>query len=225
MKKSIFEATTLGRELTLLFIIFLMGIFAFGFWRAPCLPEKIPVHWNAQGQIDNYANKKFVLLFYPLLTLALYLLFLLLPATDPLKNNYKKFAFSYYLIKLLLIGFLAIFYFYILFSILNYLKIDTQLLITVLMALFFLAIGLILPKIKQNYFFGFTIPWTLHSEKVWDKTHYFAGKIFIFMALALSFLLFLRKTSLPIIIGIFLFGIFIPIIYSFFVYRKLTPAN
>jgi len=47
-------------------------------------------------------------------------------------------------------------------------------------AVLFFFLGSMMPKLKQNYTIGIRLPWTLHSEIVWDKTHQFGGKLFIF---------------------------------------------
>jgi uncharacterized membrane protein len=37
------------------------------------------------------------------------------------------------------------------------------------------VIGNLLGKVRYNYMFGVRTPWTLSSERVWDRTHRFAG--------------------------------------------------
>ena len=47
------------------------------------LPEKVPMHWNVSGEIDDYGNKN-ELLFMLLLVVGLpYLIFLVIPHIDP----------------------------------------------------------------------------------------------------------------------------------------------
>ena len=39
-------------------------------------------------------------------------------------------------------------------------------------------IGILIKHAKRNWFIGIRTPWTLSSDKVWDKTHALGGKLF-----------------------------------------------
>lgn len=212
------------KEIIPLVIIFFLFVFAVGFYRAPCLPQKIPSHWNSQGEIDAYSSKNFFLFFYPSLTLAIYLLMLFLPLIDPLRKNYHKFARPYYLIRLSLIVFLAGLYFYSILSAFSS-KIPINRFIIPFLSLLFAVIGLMMPKIKKNYFVGVRTPWTLQSEEVWQKTHQFAGKTMTASALLAFFTIFLGKSAFGIFITLVLVGALLPIAYSYYIYRKLGLFN
>ncbi|MEG0520381.1 MAG: DUF1648 domain-containing protein, partial [Erysipelotrichaceae bacterium] len=58
------------------------------------LPEMIPLHWNAQGIIDEYTNK-YVIFIFPIISFVFGLSFVFLPKIDPQKKNYDKFKKSY----------------------------------------------------------------------------------------------------------------------------------
>lgn len=49
-----------------------------------------------------------------------------------------------------------------------------------IMGLAFAGMGLYMPKIKQNYFAGFKLPWTLDNEDNWNATHKIAGKVWLY---------------------------------------------
>ncbi len=54
----------------------------------PHLPARIPMHWNAAGQIDGWADKSFGSVFFaPLMSLGLYVLFMVMPYFDPRRRN------------------------------------------------------------------------------------------------------------------------------------------
>ncbi len=36
-----------------------------------------------------------------------------------------------------------------------------------------------MPKMRRNWLMGIRTPWTLSDERVWDKTHRFAGPLFM----------------------------------------------
>ena len=45
--------------------------------------------------------------------------------------------------------------------------------------LMFMVIGNLLPKCKRNYFIGIKVPWALNDDENWNKTHRFAGKVWV----------------------------------------------
>src|SRR5215207_8962166 len=47
------------------------------------LPDRMPIHWNARGEIDGYANKPFAALFVPAVNVAIAAIFLVVSAIDP----------------------------------------------------------------------------------------------------------------------------------------------
>ncbi len=55
----------------------------------PSLPETVPIHWNAAGEVDGWAGKPAVLLL-GLLPFGLTVLFAALPKIDPKKESYRK---------------------------------------------------------------------------------------------------------------------------------------
>ena len=84
--------------------------------------------------------------------------------------------------------------------------------------LLFMLIGNYMPKCKQNYTTGITVPWTLHSQENWNRTHRLAGWVWIIGGVAmivnsflqLEWILFLTIAAL----------VLIPIGYSFLLFKK-----
>lgn len=48
-----------------------------------------------------------------------------------------------------------------------------------IVGLLFILIGNYMPKCKQNYTTGIKVPWTLHSQENWNRTHRLAGWVWI----------------------------------------------
>ena len=84
--------------------------------------------------------------------------------------------------------------------------------------LLFILIGNYMPKCKQNYTTGIKVPWTLHSQENWNRTHRLAGWVWIIGGVAmivnsflqLEWILFLTIAAL----------VLIPIGYSFLLFKK-----
>lgn len=160
-------------------IIGILVFLSFGMavWAYPQLPATIASHWNIIGQVDGYMDKFWGLLLFPLILAGLWLLSAVIPMIDPMKGNLAQFRSYYNLLFLTIIGVLAIMDKLLLlwqfgnrFPIVN--------MFDGLLGILILGLGLLLPKTKRNFFMGIRTPWTLSSDKIWDETHRWAGKLF-----------------------------------------------
>ncbi len=211
--------TFLGQEWPLLLIILAPLLVSFFFY--PVMPDRVPSHWNFQGEIDGYMPRFSGSFFLPLMNIGLYLLFLILPIVDPKRQNYSQFSGAYKLIRYIIHVFFAYVYALTLAAALGY---DTQVsrLIPLGMAILFIALGYSMRKIKHNYFVGFKLPWTLANEDVWDKTHRLGST-----AMMVGGVFYLIGTFIPIVaesIYLIITSLFAPIvvtiIYSYWVFRQ-----
>lgn len=213
-------------KLEIIPIILLAAMLGLSVWLyySPLLPDVMPTHWNAQGQIDGWASREFALFFPPVFAIFLYILMLFLPKIDPMKENYSHFKRQYFLVRLALVIF---FFGLFLFSISSSLgsKMDIRYFIIPFISAFFLVIGLALKNIKKNYFFGIRTPWTLQSDEVWQKTHLFGSKAFVVGALLSLLSLLAGKYSFHVFLFFVLLGSLAPVVYSYFAYKKLGLLN
>ena len=91
----------------------------------------------------------------------------------------------------------------------------------------FLAVGNYMPKTRQNYTIGIKIPWALNDTENWNKTHHFAGIIWIVCGVILIINAFLDIIWLvPASIAV---AVLLPTAYSFLLYqrkaRNISPDN
>jgi uncharacterized membrane protein len=205
--------------IALISLAFIVGGFLY-----PDLPELMPTHWNAQGEVDAWSGKDFAVFFLPGITLAIYLLITFIPLIDPLRRNYPKFALPYFWFRTVFVIFFVLLYFYTLWAALGT-ELNINVLIIPAFSVLFIVIGIFLPRVKKNYFVGIRTPWTIHSEEVWDKTHKFGGKFFIAGGIVALFSLLFPEYSLSIFIVAILLAAFIPVIYSYFAFRKIGGFN
>ncbi len=198
---------------------FVVAGFGLSFFYYPYLPEKIPSHWNAAGKIDAYLPKEIALFIMPLSSLFVALLVYALPKIDPLRKNYSYFMpclGGFFLI-------LAAFFLYIhVLTITAGLGVRLEmnyLLLPAVSALFFYT-ALLLRKARRNWFVGIRTPWTLSSEKVWDKTHRFGSYCFAVLGVIFLVLLFVpARAVFPLLIFSVLFLAFLPVTYSYFLWK------
>lgn len=185
----------------------------------PALPDKIATHWNAAGEADGYMPKSSGLFFIPFLSLFLLGLFLLIPKIDPLKANIEKFRKYYDGFVVFLLLFL--FYIYILSLVWNFgIRFNMTRMILPSMGLLFYYLGIMMENAKRNWFVGIRTPWTLSSDRVWDKTHKLASKLYKAAAAAALFGIFFDGNAIFLIIAPIVIANFYLIIYSYLEYRK-----
>ena len=51
--------------------------------------------------------------------------------------------------------------------------------------LLFAVMGNVLTTVRSNFMFGVRTPWTLSSERSWDRTHRIVGRLFVVTGLAM----------------------------------------
>jgi uncharacterized membrane protein len=185
----------------------------------PYLPDQIPTHWNVAGEVDAYANKDYGVFYLPLMMLAMLVLFYFLPKIDPKKDNYEIFKKEWQIIRTGIIVFFAYLQGVIIYTSINSTT-DVRPLMFVGLGALFVLIGNYLSKVRQNYFLGVKLPWTLASEDNWNKTHRFASWTFV-----LAGLTFLIEAVFPfyseLVVGLAIFSaIALPISYSYWIFKK-----
>ncbi|MDD4859948.1 MAG: SdpI family protein [Dehalococcoidales bacterium] len=193
--------------------------FVVGILFYPQMPERMASHWDAQGNVNGYMSRFWGLFFTPILTLGLALLLILLPRIDPLKENIKAFRKSYD--GFLVVIFLFMLYLYLLTIVWNLGKTFnfTQLLTPAFGILIYYC-GVLLEKAKRNWFIGIRTPWTLSSDRVWEKTHNLGGKLFKLAGIiAMLGVVFPGYAFLLLIAPVIAVAIF-SLAYSFIEYQK-----
>ena len=204
-----------------LIIILILISFGIGAYFFPQMPEKMASHWNTKGEVDGYMSKFWGLFLMPIILLGLFLLFILIPKIDPLKENIAKFR-KYFDGFIVLIT-LFLFYIYLLSIAWNLGKRFNmgQMMMPALGMLFYYC-GILTENAKRNWFIGIKTPWTLSSERVWNKTHKIGGKLFKAAGLIAFLGIFFPNYAFYFILVPALLVAFYTIIYSYFEYQKET---
>jgi uncharacterized membrane protein len=211
------------KELINLLIIIVPFIFIALKWND--FPDKIPMHWNIKGEIDNYGSRAFGLLALPGMNILMYLLFLFIPKIDPKKSNYPLFEDKWKIIRTVIHLFILVMFFVIAFVSLGYnLPVDKIVMISVILLM--LLFGNYMGNIRHNYFIGIKTPWTLANENVWRLTHRIAGKIWVISSvIMLAIVLLIPRTwswTFFIYIGIITI---IPIVYSYIKFKEIEKSS
>ena len=162
--------------------VVLAGMFVLAAITWPHAPDRIPVHWGLNGEVNGYGGKFEGLLLLPLLAAGSYLLFLVLPNFDPGRANYAQFAGAYTMLRFAIVLVLALVDGVILLWIGGH-RLSVATFIPMLVGGLFLVMGSVLGKIRPNWFVGIRTPWTLSSKLAWTKTHRLGGWVFMLAGL------------------------------------------
>lgn len=201
-------------------VVILVGLLVAAFVVYPQLPERVPMHWNASGEVDRYGSRFTGAFAIPLLTLGIYAGMVLLPLIDPRRANYARFPTAYRAVRTGLILFLTLLYVVTVAVGLGY-EINISRVVPVALGVLFIIIGNVLTQVRHNYFIGIKTPWTLASEEVWRKTHRIGGFVFVAAGVISILAAFLpAPVNFWLVIGSLVAAVVITIIYSALLYKK-----
>jgi len=209
---------------TLVLIMIAIGLIAgIVLWNQ--LPADMASHWDVNNQVDGTMSKFWGAFLMPLITVGMYLLFLLIPNIDPLKANIAEFRESFNVFIMLIVAFML--YMHGLTLAWNLGKQDFSISAAMLpfLGVLFIAIGFMLRRAKRNFFIGIRTPWTLSSDTVWNKTHQLGSTLFILSGVIAMIGSFFSGGAAFWLTLAPLFGstIFL-FIYSYMLYRNETQA-
>ena len=90
-----------------------------------------------------------------------------------------------------------------------------------------IVIGNLLPRARPNWFVGIRTPWTLSSDRVWEKTHRFGGRVFVAggLLITIAALLWVQWVHV-VLIAVVLIATSSAFIYSYLEWkRKQSPTS
>lgn len=206
-----------------LVILFLLLPFAYAFYIFPSLPEVIPIHFNASGDADAWGDKSSIFLLPCIMGItSLFVYFIL---SNVKKIDPKRYASAddqmYRKLALYVVVFLSVLSLLITYASAHE-GVKIEKLLFPFLGLAFAGFGVYMPKIKQNYFAGFRLPWTLESEANWIATHRLAGKTWTVGGLLqfLSGLILQGELVFIFFISIIIMMVIIPTVYSYLFFKK-----
>ena len=193
-------------------------LFAVTAYLYPSLPDPMPSHWNATGEVDGYMAKPWGAYLLPLSAFGTWLLFLVVVLFSPQGFRLDKFMPVVGILQLATTGFMIAISVLVLLAAKGY-PIDMNMVIGPAIGIMLIITGNYMSKLRKNFFMGIKTPWTLASDEVWDRTHRLGGKTFM----AGGFLcLFQPLVSKPwYMITVILIAALTPVAYSFIIYKNL----
>lgn len=205
----------------ILLIAMIVVCVVFGVYLYPRFPSEVASHWDAGGNANGYMSKFWGIFLTPIIMLAMFMIYTLVPRIDPMSKNITEFRGVFNKFWVLLFAFFAYVFGIILFWNLGFLF-NFAFAIAPALGIMFYFIGGFMQSAKRNFFFGVRTPWTLSSDVVWDKTHKLAGILFkITGALTILSVFLGGVATFATFISCIVVSTFASIIYSYVEFKKL----
>jgi uncharacterized membrane protein len=188
----------------------------------PALPDRVPTHWDAQGQPNDYSPRAIGAFLLPIIMLFTWGMMRVLPSIDPRRANYDRMRGAYdtviaAVLTVLLLSHLAA------LAAMAGIPIPMTRVIPAIIGALFIVMGNVLPQARPNWFFGIRTPWTLSNDRVWQRTHRIGGYLFVMggivsvLSAALPF-----NAGFPVLLGAAAFAGLGSVIYSYIAWRQET---
>ena len=143
----------------------------------PQLPERMPTHWSASGDVNGWSNRLWGAWLVPVIMALVWVVMRAIPHIDPRRANYAKFAGMYDALVILILFFMLVMHVIVLAAATGTpVKMERNMM--PLVGVFIAAIGFLIPRAAPNWFVGIRTPWTLTSDLSWEKTHKLGGPLF-----------------------------------------------
>lgn len=173
-------------------------------------------HFDSHGEANGWSSKWFAVFGLPLFLFIVNILCTMACENDPRRSGYpeKMMRIVYWICPVVSwICAVAVYGYALGFPQDGFAKYTL-----VFVGLVFVLIGNYLPKVKQNYYLGIKLPWTLADEENWNKTHRLGGRVWVTGGLLIMLNFFFRIRGLEF--ALILAMVLIPIIYSWAYSRR-----
>ena len=165
------------------------------------LPDTIPVHYNAAGEVDRIGSK-YEQLILPVFLTVLSVAFLFVVEKKEIFGEKRSLILTCIVMQTVL---LAVFV-YLSVSALRYnggtslaLPLDVWRFAAILFGVLLATVGLLLKDVPRNRFLGLRTKWSLSSDTAWKKSQHFAGVSGIVVGcLILLLVCFLKEVAVMI---------------------------
>ena len=149
----------------------------------------LPDHFDIHGNANHFVGKTRAALFMPGVALAVTILLPVIAFIEPRRRHLLQSSKAFIAVRLGVVFMLGAIHINVMLGVLGR-GIDPTVLVNILLGLLFMVIGYYLPRIHSTFFLGIRTPWTLSSDRVWEKTHRLGGRLYLALGLGtLAFIL------------------------------------
>jgi uncharacterized membrane protein len=184
------------------------------------LPETMASHWGMSGEADGFTGRAKGALTVPIITLALWSIFAILPRIAPARPEFgSRGRFVAQFVGVLFLFFGMIHAQLLLWNMGTEIRFGVT--VPVGLGVLFIAIGRMLGHVEPNWAVGIRTYWTLKHPVVWVRTHERAALLFKILGLIYVAAAFFRDYVLLFILlpAVFL-ALYLPA-YSFLLYQRI----
>jgi uncharacterized membrane protein len=181
------------------------------------LPDVMATHFGMNNEANGFSSKAFAVFGLPLVLLAVLWVGAFVTAHDPKRQNISPKMFS---LVLWIVPVISVFAAAAIYPVNLGCPLDITFFGELFLGLLFIIIGNYLPKARQNYTIGIRIPWTLANEENWNKTHRFAGYLWMICGLLMILISLTRLVPGGWLLGMALVMALVPCVYSFWLHAK-----
>lgn len=204
----------------------------------PFMPDRIPLHYDIHGNIDRWGSKyenyifPVIIILFTLFWCCLLQYFQKQQLSATAEKEQKEAENNEKIIWLTAVGMALMFgimHYFIMYSAymeakkgMSEMAIDSSVVINVLMGIFIVCLGNILPKAKMNSIAGVRTVWSMENEKTWAVSNRFGGITFVIAGILSIIESFIWGGILStfIMLGIILCAGIVCVVYSYQAYRK-----
>lgn len=180
-------------------------------WIALPVDALVPVHWDAQGEVDRYGGKFEALLVMPIISTLLTFVMAYLSKKNPRKINLQKSRQAFLTGWLGTMALLAAVH---ILTIATALGVDVPVAKTIFMLLGILIVvlGNYVAKTRSNAIVGLRTKWTMSSEHAWTVGNRYLGRGMLITGILMVFAALM--SNMPMMILLLLVGVLVSGIVS-----------
>lgn len=186
------------------------------------LPDLLPTHFGADGTADGWGSKSFAVFAFPLIFLALHWTLWFGTRLDKQNRGHNEKVMN---LLGLLCPVLSLSLAIVIYNAGLGLELNMTRVMLPLLGAFLLLVGNWLPKIKQNSTLGIKLKWTLYNEENWNRTHRFAGFVWVLCGLCFIVLGFLPAGFYALAVALMVLMIALPTLYSWNLAKKQKASG
>ena len=189
-------------------------------WAYPRLPERIPTHWNLEGEVDGW-SARWMVFFPPVMGMLMLVLMPVLRRIDPRRANYDRFEPTFWLVINVIIAFMFVPHLMTIGAALGWPLPATDRVLVGAVGVLFILLGNYMPRVKSNWWMGIRTPWTLSSEGVWRSTHRLGGRMFVTGGVVMILSLALTPVArVAALITAVVLSALVPAVWSYMAWRR-----
>lgn len=166
------------KKLYSLIVILVVLSFAVTAVMITLMPEQVPMHYNAAGEMDRMGSR-YENFIFPALAAVSGLIMIALGRSRKVSSGEEKILAATGVFMILLFNVMGIYFMYRAISYTpdasHDIERDVFKLTFIALGVLIVVIGNMMPKIRRNHVSGLRTKWSLASDEVWQKSNRFAG--------------------------------------------------